>query len=77
MLNARKKDGIYKTFEFILTQNIHVWVYGKSTLNGSEFPQCVNQQNSSHGIYYCESLKEPKFDLKYPNTVKSTTMELF
>ena len=37
MWNARTLSGIYKTFEFILTWNIHVQVQGKSTLNSSKF----------------------------------------
>ena len=40
--------------------------------NSSIFIQCLNQQNSSHGTYYCESFTESKFDVKYVNPVKST-----
>ena len=48
-------------------------VQGKSTFNNSRFIQFFNQYNFSHVIYECESFTESKFDLKYVNTVKSTT----
>ena len=50
-------------------------VQGKSALNISKFIQCFNQKNSSHGIYYYESFTESTFDVKYVNTVKSTTYQ--
>ena len=37
------------------------------------FIQCLNMQNSSHGIFYSEKLTESKCDVKYVNTVKLTT----
>ena len=49
-------------------------VWDKSAPNSSEFTQCFKQYNFSHGIYQCESFTEYKFDVKYVNTEKSTTL---
>ena len=35
--------------------------------------QCLNQWNSSHGIYDGKSFTKSKLDVKYATTVKSTT----
>ena len=32
-----------------------------------------NSSKFSHGIYYCDSFAESKFDVKYVNTVRSAT----
>ena len=45
----------------------------KSTLNSSKFIECFNQQNSRHGIYYCETFTESKFHIGFGNTVKPKT----
>ena len=48
------------------------WVFVYE-LSGSGFESSSSQQNSSHRIYYCEKFTESKLDVKYVNTVKSTT----
>ena len=49
---------------------IYMYKVGQISTESNKFIQCFNQENSSHGIYYCESFTGSNFDVKYVNTVK-------
>ena len=72
MWNIRKQDGVYKTFEFIHTQ-IYVCRYkvNQHLIVLSLFRVSVNKILVTELIIV--KVSELEFDVKYINTMKSTT----
>ena len=74
---TEESEGGYTKHVNLGWPKIYMYKVGQISTESNKFIQCFNQENSSHGIYYCESFTGSKFDVKYVNTVKQKICRCF